>query len=144
MKISVTIVMLFLLSSCASTKQYDGPDRPDHELATLTYSEISDVKVVTINENGNTALGLGMGGGFLKQFKLLPGEHSVTAAFNPQINSSGIRCDLSFAAVTFKAEANTLYEIQYKVRAREWDVWVEDVTNSKMANQKKTFPLKVL
>ncbi len=144
MKLSAPILILFLLSSCASTKQYDGPERPGHELATLTYSETSDVKVVTINENGNTVFGLGMGGGFLKRFKLLPGEQSVTAAYNPPKNTNGgIQCDLSFATVNFQAEANTLYEVQYTVRSREWDVWIKDITNGKMANQKRTFPLKI-
>lgn len=144
MKFSVLVFLSLFLIACASSKQYAGPDQPDHKLATLTYSEISDVKVLTINENGNTAMGLGLGGGFIKEFKLLPGDQTVTAAFNPQINSKGIQCDLSFAEVAFTAEADSHYQIQYSVRAKEWDVWVQNLTEGKSANQKKTFPLKVV
>lgn len=146
MRFVVLISTLFLLTACASNKQYEGPKRPDYELATLTYSETSDVGIVAINKNGDTFFGLGLGGGFLNQFKLLPGEQSVTAAYNPPKNiddPAAIQCDLSFATVTFQAEAKTLYEVQYTVRNREWDVWVKDMTNDKMANQKKTFPLKI-
>jgi len=146
MRILVIIQMALLLTACASTKQYDGPEKPDHELAMLTYSEISDVKIVAINENGDEFFGLGIGGGFLKRFKLLPGQQSVTAAYNPPKTTNGphtVQCDLSFAEIAFQAEANTSYELQYTIKDKEWDVWVKDISNNKMANQKRTFPLKI-
>lgn len=134
MRVFTITVLLVLLASCASTKQYEGPTRPPEEIAILENTTMTGP--VVINQiNGNFR-----GVGIVKQFEFVPGTITLMVTYNPADKPNpgkiDLECDTSYVPVSFSAEAGRRYKIGYELEQAQWKVWVLDVESKKIVSDK--------
>lgn len=138
--IMITLVLTLFLSSCISSKHYTGPERSSDELATLFNSTLGSP--VQINEINGEFRGVG----YVEKFEFLPGNVSILAAYNPADKPNpgklDLECDVSFVPLTFKAKANTKYQIDYKIGKTHWTVWVKEEKSRKVVSKKQIGKIK--
>ncbi len=141
------------LFGCGTMKAYDGPEKPESEVAVVLRYERHDyypfsvwgilpVPVPTAKHHtivmkvDETAVS-----GVIEQIVVAPGRHSVSIAYSQEIPICGyggcIITHSSESSITFMAEAGHKYRIPAEQRDERTWIWVEDIkTGTVVAGEK--------
>ncbi|MCG6536091.1 MAG: hypothetical protein L7F78_15670, partial [Syntrophales bacterium LBB04] len=113
------LLSILILTSCTTTaKLYEGPELPQHRIATVTMA--TSLGVVTVD--GVRPEGL-MPGLMARILKMLPGRHTITLFY-----ASERAYSKSNQSVTFVAEAGKSYHIHALLFGLNWSPSITEIT----------------
>jgi hypothetical protein len=108
------VLCAVLLTAC-TTAFYDGPERPDNEVATI---KSRNTYITTID--GKEATGIG---GNEAKYKISPGRHTLAVALNNGSDDIIRRTSKVVKTVTFNAEAGQTYTTYSVLVPGNWKEW---------------------
>lgn len=101
MRVGIAASVAAVVLSACTTVAYEGPKRPDSELATIE----SDRTMVVMIDGKKTPYS----GGNYASFKVLPGERTLAANLNDHSAYPRARTSTQPQSVLFTAEAGRIY-----------------------------------
>jgi hypothetical protein len=124
MRLVFASAMALALAACASAKQYEGPARPESQLAIVLKPESIPCNLTVVE---------GKFGGFFggpTRLELLPGPHTLGVAF-ASVGATSATHDLTINAV-----AGHTYEVHCMgASGNGWRAWIEDTATKQVVSQ---------
>lgn len=134
------IFAMVTLAGCAlltkNIKTYEGPDRPQDEIAIIKID--NNIGFVAIDGNRNFRFYAGSSiWDYGYEISILPGNHIFNVYFSESSSAIyGTYRSLTDVSIRLSAEAGHIYRIKYERKFTTWKAWIEDITQDEKSKTK--------